>query len=106
MTKKDAYISKKMQPQNRSLTFVHKNKSFLLATSILSRSPMADNTTASLDKLTCTDYVNFAKVKTDFDNFLGRKRFRLLGCKTHSIQERQEQRDPAGPKSYNGRGGF
>ena len=58
---KHAYISNEIQLQNRSLTFFHKNKSLLSATSILSCSPMAYNTTASLDKLTCTDYVDFRK---------------------------------------------
>ena len=53
-TKKDAYINNEMQLQNHSLTFIHKNKS-LSATSILSRSPMAYSSTASLDKLTCTN---------------------------------------------------
>ena len=61
MTKKDAYISIKMQFQIHSLTSILKNKSLLLATSILSRSAMAYNTTVSLDKLTCTDYVDFGK---------------------------------------------
>ena len=61
MTKRNAYISNEMQLQNHSLTFFHKNKSLPSATSILSRSPKACNTTASLDKLTCTDYVDFGK---------------------------------------------
>ena len=55
-----------MQLQNHSLTFVHKNHSLLSATSILSRSPMAYNTTALLDKLTCTDYVDFGKCQDRF----------------------------------------
>ena len=38
-----------------------KINSLLSAISILSRSPMAYNTTASLDKLACTDYVDFGK---------------------------------------------
>ena len=50
-----------MQLQNHSLTFIHKNESRLLATSILSRLPMAYNTTASLGTLTCTDYLAFGK---------------------------------------------
>ena len=50
-----------MQLQNLSLTSIHKNKSLLSVTSILSRSPMAYNTTDSLDKLTGTDYVDFGK---------------------------------------------
>ena len=34
---------------------------------------MAYNTTASLDKLTCTDYVDLVIVKTDLDIFFGPK---------------------------------
>ena len=68
-TKRDAYISNEMQLQNHSLTFIHKNKSVLSTTSILSRSPMAYNTTASLDKLTCTDYVDFGKFQVRFGQF-------------------------------------
>ena len=67
--KKDAFISKEMQLQNHSLTFVGKNKSFLSETSILSCSFMADYTTASLDKLTCTDYVDFGKCQDRFGQF-------------------------------------
>ena len=67
--KKDAYIryiKNEMQLQNHSLTSIHKHKSLASATSILSRSPMAYNTTASLFKLTCTDYVDFGKSKDRF----------------------------------------
>ena len=63
---KRAYISNEIQLQNHSLTFFHKNKSLLSATSILSRSPMAYNTTVSLDKLTCTDFVDFGKIESRF----------------------------------------
>ena len=87
MNKKDAYKRNKMQPQNHSLTFIHKNKSLLSATSILSRSPMA-YTTASLDKLTCTDYFDFANVKTDLDNFLGPKTIPTTWMLNSNIQER------------------
>ena len=66
---KHAYISNEMQLQNHSLTFIHKKKSLPPATSILSRSPMAYNTTASLDKLTCTDYVDFGKGQDRFGRF-------------------------------------
>ena len=62
-------ICSDMQLQNHSLAFIHKNKALLSATSILSRSPMAYNTTASLDKLTCTDYVNFGKCQDRFVQF-------------------------------------
>ena len=58
-----------MQLQNQSLTFFHKNKSFLSVTSILSCSPIACNTTASLDKLTCTKYVDFGKCQDRFGRF-------------------------------------
>ena len=69
MTKTHAYISNEMQLPNHSLTFFPKNKSLLSATSIPSRSPMAYNTTASLDKLTCTDYVDFGKCQDRFGHF-------------------------------------
>ena len=62
-----------MQLENHSLTFIHENKSLLPATNILSRSPMAQNTTASLDQLTCTDYVDFGKCKDRFGQFFGSK---------------------------------
>ena len=44
------------------------------ATSILSRSPMAYNTTAFLDKLDCTDYVDFGKSQDRFGRFSGSKK--------------------------------
>ena len=62
-----------MQLQNQSLAFILKNKSLLSATSILSRSPMTYTTTASLDKLTCTDYVDFGKCQVTFGQFSGFK---------------------------------
>ena len=68
-TKEDAYISIELQVQNHSLTFIHKYKSLLSATSILSSSPMAYNTTASSDKLTCTDYVDFGKCQNKLGQF-------------------------------------
>ena len=43
-----------------------KINSLLSATTILSRSPMAYNTTETLDKLTCTDYVDFGKCRDRF----------------------------------------
>ena len=69
MTKKEAFMSNDMKLQTHSLTFIHKNKSILSATSVLSRSPMAYNTTVSLDKLTCTDYVDFGKCQDGFGPF-------------------------------------
>ena len=58
-----------MQIRSHFLTFIHKNKSLVSATSILSLSPMAYNSTASLDKLTCTDYVDFGKCQDRFGQF-------------------------------------
>ena len=62
-----------MQLQNHYLIFIHKNKSLPSATSILSHSPMAYNITASLDKLTCTDYVDFGKCQDRFGRFFRSK---------------------------------
>ena len=86
---KHAYICNEMQLQNHSLSFFHKNKSLFSATSILSRSRMAYNTNASLDKLTCTDYVDFGKRQDQFGHFSWSKKGSnyLDGCKTQSIQE-------------------
>ena len=58
-----------MQLQIYSLTFFHKNISLLSAISILSRSALTYNTTASLDKLTFTDYVDFGKFQDRFGQF-------------------------------------
>ena len=69
MTIRDAYISNEKQLQNHSLTFFYINNSLLLATSFLSWSPLAYNTTASSNKLTCTDYVDFRKCQDIFGQF-------------------------------------
>ena len=58
-----------MQLQYLSLTFIHKDRSLFSATSILSRSRTAHNTTASLDMLTCTDNVDFGKCQDRFGQF-------------------------------------
>ena len=62
------YKSRNAAPKS-FLTFFHKNNSLFSATSILSRSPMTYNTPASLDKLTCTDYVDFGKCQGKFGRF-------------------------------------
>ena len=46
-----------------------KINSLLSATSILSRSPMAYNTTETLEKLACTDYVDLGKCQDRFGQF-------------------------------------
>ena len=60
------YISNEIQLQNHSLSLIHKDKSLPPPTNFLSRSPMAYNTTASLDKLTCTDYMDFRNCQDRF----------------------------------------
>ena len=67
MTKRNAYKSHEMQLQKHPSTSFHKIKSLPSAASILSRSPMAYNTTASLDKLTCTDYEDLDKCQDTFE---------------------------------------
>ena len=74
MTKNETYICYKLQLQNHSPTFLHENISIPSHNSILFHSPIAYNTTASLDKLTCNDYANYANVKTYLDNVLGQKK--------------------------------
>ena len=46
---------------------------------------MAYNTTATLDKINCNDYV--ANVNTDLDEILGQKLYRLLGRENQSVQD-------------------
>ena len=58
MAKKDEYIKNELQLQNHPLSFLRK-KTLLSATSILPSLPMAYNTTASLNKVTFTGYVDF-----------------------------------------------
>ena len=104
MTKKDAYKTNKLQLQNHPLSFIHKNKSILLATSNIFRSPMAYNTTASLDKLTFTNSADFGKMLRQIRLiFLVQKWFQLLGCENQNFQEIRQQRVRNVPKSYNGR---
>ena len=67
-------ISNEKHLQNHSLTFIHKNKSLLPATSLLSRSLVAHNTTASLNKLTCNDYVDFGNGQDRFGLFFWSKK--------------------------------
>ena len=92
MSKKDAYITSEMQLQNHSLAFIHKNKSLVSATSILSRSPMAYNTTATLDELTCTDYVDFGKCQDKFERvFWSKKDSKFLDIKLKEVFKRKDQ---------------
>ena len=65
-------------PRTKAMTYISqiivqlsllRNNSLLSATSILSRSPMAYNTTETLDKLAFTDYVDFGKSQDRFGRF-------------------------------------
>ena len=63
-------VYKKRNTAQKSIQNFHWQKNSLLsATIILSCSPMAYNTTASLDKLTCTDWVDFSKCQDRFGQF-------------------------------------
>ena len=62
-----------MQLQKYSLTFIYKTNPILSTTSILYRSPMAYNTTTSLDRLTCTNSVVFGKCQDRFGQFFWSK---------------------------------
>ena len=70
-----AYISNKMQLENFSLTLINKNNSLFSATSVLPRSPLAYNTTASLNKLTRTNYVDFGNFQDRFRQFSCSKKY-------------------------------
>ena len=85
-----------------------KINSLLSATTILSRSSMAYNTTASLEKLTCTDYVDFGMSQDRFWTiFLGQKWLQLLGYWTKRFQtSRRKCRNSTETKLYNGRSWF
>ena len=68
---------------------------------------MAYNTTACLDKLTCTDYMDFGKCQDRFGRFFcSKKDSNYLDVRLKSLQGRRPQRVPTGPESYNDRGGF
>ena len=58
-TIEEAYRSNSSQFLKHSLSFIVKNCSLLLATSVLSPPPKSNDTTSSLDNLSCTKYVDF-----------------------------------------------
>ena len=55
---KKTYTRNKVQFQNLFSIFMHKIEIFSSTTSVFNRSTMAYNTTDSLEKLTCTNYVD------------------------------------------------
>ena len=73
--KKEALIGNVLLLQNLSLTFNFKNKQIVSFSyhcfSVLSpqAKPMADNVTASMEKLSCTDYVDLVKSEARFGQF-------------------------------------
>ena len=67
---------------------------------------MAYNSTASLKKLTCINYVDFGNCHDRIRQFIWSKKIPISWIKTQSFQERRQQRVPTGPKSYNGRSIF
>ena len=86
--RKDAYMGKKLQLQNHSLTFMQNYKLLLSSTTLLSCSPMAYNTTASLYKLTCTNYLNFVKCQDRLGHFSWSKNVsNYLDVKLKDFQE-------------------
>ena len=68
-------VYKEIELQNHSSTFIHNNKSPPSATTILCSSPMAYNTTAPLDKPTCSDYVHSGKCQDRFGQIPGSNMF-------------------------------
>ena len=93
MTKKNAYKSNEMQLQNHSSTFINKNKSLASATSILSCSHMAYNTTASLHKLTCTNYVDFGKCQDRFGRFSWSKNDSIFLVVKFKVFKKQDSKE-------------
>ena len=66
---KVASKSNELQLQIQFLTLFHKSESLVSGTSNLSCSPMAYNTTASLDNLSCINYVAFGKCQDRLGQF-------------------------------------
>ena len=73
MAGRDACRSNELQLQNFSLNFIPKSKPILSARRILSRSPMAHDTIASLNKLSFTDYVDFSNCQNKLELFFRSK---------------------------------
>ena len=68
---------------------------------------MAYNTTASLDKLTCTDSVAFGKRQYRFGRFSWSKNdSNYLDVKLEVFKKDDNKEFRLAQKSYNGRGGF
>ena len=81
MTKNEAQIANNLPIQNPSSTFIHKNKSLVSTSSLLSRSAMAYNTSAPLEKLNYTDRVEFGICQDRFGQFVSTKMIRITWMK-------------------------
>ena len=103
MTRK-AYMRNKLQLQNHSSVFMYKNESLLSATNLLSRYPMAYNTASSMDKLTCTDILDFGNCEKRCGRFSWyRNDSNYLDVKL-DVFKRNENRDLRLVQDLNGRG--
>ena len=70
MTNKEAFKSNSFELLSQTSPFMDRKYSLLSATtSMISHSPMADNTTASLDKITCPNYVDFVNCRKRLGQF-------------------------------------
>ena len=71
MTKRETFLRDNLQHQSYSLTFLLKNKSLLATTCVLSQWPnlLTYNSTAPLNKLPYTNYVDFGKCQDGFGQF-------------------------------------
>ena len=106
MTKKYAWLGEKLQLQNHSLTFTNKNKSpFQLWAFCLVHFWLTTLLFPWTGQLVPTIWT-LAKAKTGLDNFLVRKSFQQLGCKTQSFKKKLQQRNLTGTMSYSGRKRF
>ena len=66
---KETYEGNSFNLQNHSLVFIVKKYSLLPANSVISHSPMAHSTSASLDMLTSTNFVKFGNCQDSFGHF-------------------------------------
>ena len=55
---------------------------------------MASDTTASMDKLTCPDYVDFKNVKTELDDFRGPKTIPTTWIKNSKFSKKMRKDFP------------
>ena len=88
MTKKEAFVGNCLQHQSLSFTFFLKKKSLLSATNFHSQqpNPMAHKTTAFLDKLTCTNYVDSGKCRDSFVLFWSQSYFDYVNIKIKNLK--------------------